>query len=240
MVVNTRYGFVLRKGSPTKEWVLVECDTNLQDNKQIDPQSRQNWALNAFCNHLEVHGRRFDEMMKDKDFKLKSVTPLNRDGQELIRVEFLHRNPADPILYQLWIVMDGWILLDPEHSWVIKECQVNTINMGGATGSIAIVNDYTANAQGFPIPTSRLTRESYSDGVALREKTTEANFVYFEQRYVPESEFTLSAFGFPEPDGLGPTPWYLWAGISAVTCIALAIGLRWLARRTATQRLTTA
>ena len=56
----------------------------------------------------------------------------------------------------------------------------------------------------------------------------------------PDTDFTLSAFGLPEPPGLEwkrPTPWYLWVGLAGIVCLALGVGGRWLKQRmTASKR----
>ena len=45
---------------------------------------------------------------------------------------------------------------------------------------------------------------------------------------LPESEFTLSAFGFPEPTGFARrrVPWVWWAASVGIVCIALALLVR--------------
>jgi len=52
-------------------------------------------------------------------------------------------------------------------------------------------------------------------------------------RAAPEAEFTLSAFGLPEPTWLAktPTPWYWWIALAGIVCLGLASLFRWLARR---------
>jgi hypothetical protein len=50
---------------------------------------------------------------------------------------------------------------------------------------------------------------------------------------VPSADFTLSAFGLPEPAGspAKSMPTYVWLLLAAGACAALACGLRHLARR---------
>lgn len=52
---------------------------------------------------------------------------------------------------------------------------------------------------------------------------------------VPDSEFTLSAFGLPEPAGMEavkkPVPMYLWILLAAAVCGVLAFAFRYLAER---------
>ncbi len=49
-----------------------------------------------------------------------------------------------------------------------------------------------------------------------------------------EEEFTLSAFGFPEPVGIEwkkPTSRYVWFLLASAVFVILAVGFRYLARR---------
>ncbi len=52
----------------------------------------------------------------------------------------------------------------------------------------------------------------------------------------PDSDFTLSAFGLPEPVGVEPvvapsrSRWYLWLALAGLGCLALAFGFRSAAR----------
>ena len=51
----------------------------------------------------------------------------------------------------------------------------------------------------------------------------------------PDEEFTLSAFGLPEPFGMESrsTPWYVWAGGVAIACLVLGGVVAWLRKRLA-------
>jgi hypothetical protein len=52
--------------------------------------------------------------------------------------------------------------------------------------------------------------------------------------HVPDTEFTLSAFGLPEPGSDSvqkPAPLYLWILLSAAVCASLALGFWYLMRR---------
>jgi hypothetical protein len=51
---------------------------------------------------------------------------------------------------------------------------------------------------------------------------------------LPESDFTLSAFGFPEPEGVvwnRPQGWYLWIALCAFGALAVALLVRFWRRR---------
>jgi hypothetical protein len=54
------------------------------------------------------------------------------------------------------------------------------------------------------------------------------------ERQLRDEEFTLSAFGLPEPVGVvweKRTPVYVWLLVAAGVLLTLAVFLRWLARR---------
>jgi hypothetical protein len=56
----------------------------------------------------------------------------------------------------------------------------------------------------------------------------------YERDPVTEADCSLSAYGFPEPQGVTlnrPTPRYIWILVAAGVCGALALLLRWLPRK---------
>jgi hypothetical protein len=55
----------------------------------------------------------------------------------------------------------------------------------------------------------------------------------------PDEEFTLSAFGLPEPRGLEwkkPTRWYLWLAVGGSVCLICGASLAWVKRWRTEQR----
>jgi len=132
------------------------------------------------------------------------------------------------------VLKSGWILLDPDHYWVIREFEVkfrrwrgegNPPYEGTATGAY----EYRMTRNPFPVIT-RLTRVLNYPKLSV---TYESRFDLGETE-PPESEFTLSKFGFLEPVGVPPPPrsWtYLWFALVAFAALALAIFFRYRSRR---------
>ena len=93
---------------------------------------------------------------------------------------------------------------------------------------------------GIPVPTHSTHRQT-STAVSgspnwSMETSTETDFDIDPTADLPESEFTLSAYGLPEPVGVEwkkPTPRYVWFLAAAGLFVALAVGFRMLARRRA-------
>jgi hypothetical protein len=74
-------------------------------------------------------------------------------------------------------------------------------------------------------------------GVAREDVST----FTFTRGEADEAEFTLSAFGLPEPPGVKwekPTPRYVWFLAAAMVLGILAAGLRYLASRRAVKAAT--
>jgi hypothetical protein len=94
--------------------------------------------------------------------------------------------------------------------------------MPGLRASRVVTNEYQETRDGFPIHkrlvlVSRVVRSpEKSDDY---EKTYEFDF---REGDVPESDFTLAAFGLPEPLGMAipkKSRWYLWFIAGGVGCL---------------------
>jgi hypothetical protein len=134
----------------------------------------------------------------------------------------------------------GWIIFDPNHFWIICEChleqQVTPPQAGSSTGVSHAKFDYKYGRNDFPLITRISNRfEGTVQGTKMQVDTI-YDFELVERDDVPDSEFTLSAFGFPEPFGLEASRskrnWYLWAGGAGILLIVLAVLIRWRHTRT--------
>ncbi|HZT82686.1 MAG TPA: hypothetical protein VFA26_20825, partial [Gemmataceae bacterium] len=98
---------------------------------------------------------------------------------------------------------------------------------GSSTETVRGTFDYTESPKGFPILKSIV--RTWADAKYTQE------FDLTERNDVPDSEFTLSAFGLPEPAELQGKPsrvrWYLWAGVAGICCLALGAGFHWRSKR---------
>ena len=100
--------------------------------------------------------------------------------------------------------------------------------------------EITASQQmngGIPVPTRLVSRQTYPTipGGDL-EITTDTSFRIDPSVELPDQDFTLTAYGLPEPVGITwskPTPNYVWPLVAAGGCVVLALGFRFLARRRA-------
>ncbi len=94
-----------------------------------------------------------------------------------------------------------------------------------------IRTEYDGKLGDFPRPKSRVQRTN--DGKAKNGElinTVEIDYKLRLDPSVPDTEFTLSAFGLPEPRGITwerPTPKWIWYGLGGLGLIAFGVWLRW-------------
>lgn len=130
--------------------------------------------------------------------------------------------------------------LDPNRSWCLR--QVKEAEKIFWNGVLYRTMDWDwqyevmDHPSGFPI-IQRYT--ATYDGVYQKDNRKSRGDIRAEYQLevddgVPTSEFTLSAFGLPEPMGVKPLPKshaWLWLLMAAITAAALAILFSWLKRR---------
>jgi hypothetical protein len=231
--INHNYGFELRRQTRAAPWVATNVATDLRNGMRFGSGSHPSdgvpyWANCPTTLAMIPKGEAID--IKDPGFALGRVTRVTRNYGQAVKVEFSYRNADKP---QIPSSIDGWVLYDPQHFWVVRECeaQYEWTSVKGSTASATVAYEYEETADGFPIP-KRINKR-----VKNAAKGDESEFRYefgLKEADVPESDFTLSAFGLPEPGGVRrPIPWYLWAALLGVVCLSAAALLQWRARRRA-------
>jgi hypothetical protein len=229
--INPRYGFELRRRPPQGQWAVAQVDVDLSDGVSFtsgSPPSEAvaHWSTCPVTFALILGASRVN--VQDPGFTVKRVTPLVRDGRDWAKVEFDYRaQGGDPRVPSF----GGWVLYDPQRSWVIRELDVQMQWTAELKAALAVTYEYEEARDGFPIP--KRVIQKYTKLFTKPPDRFENTFAFdLKEADVPESEFTLSAFGFPEPGGLRrPRRWYLWAAIIGVVCLSLAALLHWRARR---------
>ncbi len=226
--INSRYGFELSRQTLTAPWTVANLGTDLSQGMTFrfaSPPTEAVVQWTTFPTTLAMIPYFPMVGIEGPGFTLKRVTPTTRnDGQ--VKVEFAYRPPTDKP--RIPSIKNGWVLYDPQRSWTIREYNVQAVWAEKVVASVVVAYEYKEAADGFPIP-QRVIRRMTPIGGVDAERRYEFDL---EEADVPESDFTLSAFGLPEPTGVErPTRWYLWAAVLGFGCLGLAVVLRWRARR---------
>ena len=228
---NTRYAFSLKSTEGGRDWRLVL----LRMTDSMEPTPRQ-LDLNYHLRYAPVFEPYQNEvftplpdLFAHPTFKLISCGP-SPSNSGCVRVLYEARTTPDHPEH----LSSGWLDLNPISAWSIQEADEKMVDK---STTIATHIRITVDLKTGNIP---LIREKVVD---VRQETggkvrVSRNLVYTYncqiEKNVPETEFTLSAYGLPEPQGVSfskPTPRYAWLLAAAGGSAALAVGLRFLARR---------
>jgi hypothetical protein len=236
--VNSRYAFKLSRSASDAPWLLTGTATDLSRGYPFDIGARFHVA-SILDNQLNLdYGLlgNLPELVKDPDFVVKRVSPVRRGGVELAEVEFTckpKQAPARVIDNQQlpggWLrLRGGTLLLDPNQYWLLREYQVEKEYPGQPAIKYHGTLQYATGPSGKPI----MKRVLITFTKTGDEEEETRDFDLHEDASVPDKDFTLSAFGFPEPPGLDrPIPFFVWILGGTIAAFVLAIGITCLKPR---------
>lgn len=238
---NPRYGFFLSRESSGKPWaVTLVADVSVKD-KRVP--TRISATLDAHVQALVRVVAHTDllELLEYPTFQTLRVSPIVKDAQNLVKLEFNNRHsvkqePFCPL-------QSGSLVLDPSHSWCLRYADLESTYYPDAELTTQIEMTIEPGANRLPIP-KRVTQ--YVKGASRSEKwvmsqTVETIYELNEPARLPsDEEFTMRAFGLPEPFAGPPsrTRWYILGSLLGCVCLIAGIALRSWARSRAKSRET--
>lgn len=235
--INPAYSFVLRRKSAGSTWVLAEVQPRDQGIlKIVDrtfPQPWDEWGVLL----LSLAGHDLAKLVKEPTFLLERVERIDRQGEQLVRVVFAKTGSGQTTKGGAFPIQTGSLVLDPQRYWCLRGYDVVGMH-GDMRMSRKVEIDIVDSPSGFPIPRRKVQiGESILQGGIRDYGQVLTELEERDPLPLPDDrEFTLTAFGLPEPPGVEwkkPTPWYLWAGLAAVVCLILGAVFAWLKRRSA-------
>jgi hypothetical protein len=223
---NSKYVFELTKGQ-NKGWLLSDI--------KFDPMRKM--ALQGLTVdeelffHVSPHYRFVNNQplaaaLKDPEFKILKRRSNPVEGRPAVQIDFelpQRKNKEVSGTYQ------GTITLDAEF-WCILRQDAEFLESGGGKRLITVTYtiDATKSGKGKILTmTSKLDYEKDS-------RQVENRFELYYDDNVAEREFSLSAFGLPEAQGVvwdSPTRYTLWFGLAGVVALLIALCFRYLSRR---------
>jgi hypothetical protein len=226
---NPRYGFTLSRRSPTGPWAITDIDAGRvrspATERRIHLMTTYGLAMYGAQNYLPT-------MVQEPGFRIIAVSPTQKGGRTLVKAEFVRSNTDINVAP----VVSGAVFLSPDQYWLILEFDVVSQyadenvktqhqRMRGSCG-------YATSSAGIPVLREHAVRY---DPVADHVNPTveqRHEFQLDDRANYEDTEFTLSAFGLPEPPRLkGPTSWYLWTAGGALLCLIIGACLYWLKGR---------
>jgi hypothetical protein len=231
---NSKYSFSVDKNHHRDRWRLLGVVSGNRD-QVIQPYDVA--VKGGFLTYLSAPwsfmGVPWTSVLEDPGFSIIDVTAKREGNRDLVRVAFEYRSSGDPNTKDpkkkspLLMLKSGSAVFDPSSYWAVQSFEATSL--AGGTSSTLIV--YLGEHEGIPLPRSHATTVRMPNEPAY---LLEATFENLTIQPTDESEFTLSAFGLPEPQGIGwekkSSRWWLWAGVAGGALLVLGLGIRWLRR----------
>lgn len=236
-VANSKYFFFLARDKSAAPWVLTSHVEQGGNGRAVDPVliASKGGVLTYLPAAWSITDVPLAELIRDPNFTLQRVSELEYQGRPCVAVDFAYRpkmnlTSKDPKDRSILMILKGSrIILDPARSWSVQKVELDAIR--GIAGSLIV--DYEQERNGLPI-IRRLTSEAGNPNSGINVK---AEFHDLEFKDTPESAFTLSAYGLPEPQGVvwdhDRSRYDLWLVAAGLLTLLTAAGLRLLVRRKA-------
>jgi len=188
---NPRYGFDLKRKTNDDPWVVSDL--------HIGPfrGSQEHWEdFTALHICISVHLYELPELIRLPNFRVVKASTIQRGGMELCQIDFNSKQA------------EGVLLLDPNRFWVLLRCDIRSRKSDQA---IVVRQDMELRAPvgKYPIPQRLVMDKEWWTGAKMKREPVRGiiDFDLKEASSPPdEREFTLSAFGLPEPVGVEPLP----------------------------------
>jgi hypothetical protein len=243
-IANPQYAADLkRSGTNLGDVVLQRFSETGEQPKREEPPVFER-VLSSVSPHFYLHHKiPLSRILVDPRLKIQKMSKIFENGRELVRMDYRAVDELQPRARLRHVfVNSGWVDLDPSQCWCIVRTK---LSYEFTTNGVRKIDNETeselstvAHPSGFPLVKKITTRETQH--LYSKERTRTINYrltMDFEWEVndsVPDSEFTLTAYGLPEPGGepvKKNLPLYVWIILAAAVCIGLAVGFRFLARR---------
>ena len=225
---NPRYVFGLERGKVSDCWLLTFVgkadESSVTDADKILTQRREEAIHPANLLSLLDGAHQLETLFQADGFKLINASQDNRNGLVTIDSTRSFRGLPGAIIECKYIFdpTSGWLPVSwsekvsaPQRDQSLTSSRKLTVTGKKYESDITTTNNIDRPEKG------SVTRKSLHTVEAVNR--------------IPEAEFTLPAFGLPEPPGFEAprTPLYVWLLGLAALCFALTVGFRLLARRRA-------
>jgi hypothetical protein len=194
---NPRYYFELRKKSPEAAWFVSDFQM---------PKKHGRVETDRLHDLFFVQETPIELLFAQSTFRIVSLAPSQQHGPATFRIEFDNTHRIDKTDRNPCLIQGGTIILDASNYWCLRSANLRSGDIGGDSHSHCQVDCVYEVSSGLPIPTKvtdkRTLPSPKKEGgnlVANMETTHEL----VRAASLPEdAEFSLSAFGLPEPEGI--------------------------------------
>ncbi len=236
LLENSRYAAVLKRTDPTSAWILVEVQL-LPSSERLDPESLPlQWesSLRVSPYTCYMGGVSLANLLERHP---SAITDIRPGPGSTVRLEFAKPTTEtnDPAIRHI-PSRRGFLELDNAQGFAIRRYEFKSEALPGHPAQVVSGAKEYEERDGRLLLVREERKMRFGD--AAKEVTLVAEFRWgFDQG--TETDFTLSAFGLPEPFGITwdrPTPWWLYALISAGVLFVVAVIVSFWKRRLAARQ----
>jgi hypothetical protein len=221
---NSKYAFKLQQNNPEDGWALVAFDSVPADGISnvvgLDCENHKKFSDTALA-PLYLYSTYLPDLLPMPGVTIVDARPRDVDGARLIECAISYNPPQK----SQTPIRKATVLLDPEHMWILRGYSFDG-EWSNAKGMVTAELVY-ARLDESPI-LKKIIRHDLMEGVGPGSDGTCSSHFMMSTIAAPESEFKLSAFGLPEPEGENNL--FLYLGSSGIGLSAVYLMLRMFMR----------
>lgn len=232
--LNPHYGFILQRENAASPWSVVGLSAVIDHSILDDNFKNKIEKYDGFYDNLVRIGiHPLAEMIQQSEFRILQCQGIRQGESQLVELVFDY---SHDVKLGENSTQGGTLILDPKRFWCLLSYKIRTKSPQGEGAMTFRVLKMEETANGLPVARSSILENEivYSNGQKNKVKFEFQTDLNIPRKIPDDNEFTLSAFGLPEPPiGLGKRPirWYLWVALGGIICLALAALSRWKGRR---------
>jgi hypothetical protein len=199
---NSRYCFQLALGSHAEDWV-VERLSPLEE-AQSDENGMAWYAkrgASPFGTPLVLYPGSLPEIASSKHFAVSGARSMRLDNEEVVELRFSYMPPSARSV----TIPSGTLVLDPRRFWLIRTAELEEIFPRGEVATVSVRNeldDATAQIPLIKSYSARIRVKPQGQGIENVVPTDYLEKYEYNLRRIKsplERDFSLTAFGLPEP-----------------------------------------
>ncbi|MBI1900062.1 MAG: hypothetical protein HYS13_02960 [Planctomycetia bacterium] len=240
---NPDYAFTLQRPAESNPWfisrvalaseppppALVEGAKPRRAFQAVKDEVQDRFRASRFL--LMLHGGvSLSQLTQMPSFRVVSASQVVDDGVPAIQIQFDNPHPLEQPPFVP--IQRGTMTLDPQASWCLRSADMEYLYASGPK-RVRVRTAYKTAGSPLPLPVSAVTtgEPTGSSAGAAGSYRHEFQAELHEPQQLPANDaFTLTAFGFREPEQLrtGGSWLFLWLGAIGLVCVIAGL---WLRRR---------
>jgi hypothetical protein len=233
--VNPEYAFYLRRKTSDSPWLVEQLIA--RGNADLAASLDKSFAIfeGAALALVRVEAEPLMEFVRKPGFHVVRCRKLSGNDEGLVEVTFASPQVGGGM------IQGGTMILDPRRFWCLRSYRADFGHKSevlDAHGTIDFkVQEQAETGQGFPVPRRTLSERRLinEDGSKNELRDVLEYNLSMATRLPSNAEFTLAAFGLPEPPGSAwgrpHMPLYVWVALAGAGSLILAAALRILRNR---------